>query len=86
MFAASSPSKFSVCLKHNKMLKFSKISLILSVFISAYPALCSCVRLGFGSDVVITYVDVVRPSNTSTDCLVKGGGLLSVVSALRRLS
>jgi len=84
MFAAS--PKFSVGLKHDEMLKFSKISLILPVFISAYPAFCSCVGLGFGSDVVISYVDVVRSSNTSSDCLVKGGGLLSVVSALRRLS
>lgn len=65
------------------MLKFSKISLILSLFISAYPAFCSCVGLGFGSDVLILYVDVVRSSNTSSDCLVKGGGLLSVISALR---
>jgi len=83
MFAASSLFKFNVCLKHDEMLKFSKIYLILSVFVSAYPAFCSCVGLGFGSDVVISYVDVVRSSNTSSDCLVKDGGLLSVVSALR---
>jgi len=86
MFAASSPSEFSVCLKHDEMLKFSEISSVLSVIISAYPAFCSYVEFGFGSDVVISYVDVVRSSNTPSDCFVKVGGLLFVVSPLRRLS
>jgi len=69
-FAVS--SKFSACLKNDATLKFSKISLLLAVFISAYLAFCSYVNLGFGSDVVISYVDVVRPSNMSCNGLKLG--------------
>ena len=67
--SATSSSKFTVYLTNDATLKFSKIYVLLEAFILAYPTFCSRVSLGFGSDVVVSYVDVVRPSNTFSNGL-----------------
>jgi hypothetical protein len=56
-------------------------------FFSVYfgiSGIFACVSLGFGSDVLISYVDMVRPSDTSFNCV--SGWLPSVIFALSRLS